>query len=122
MNEKIIDLSFRANQRWVIMMAFIWAVLMLPTDIAAFYQNGGLSTGLALLGVVAFIILFEIRLRKLCGGMSLSAFRKLHPELKYPWPLLLGICAWHLFFRMGTPMLLAVVPLEELFGGMGGTV
>jgi hypothetical protein len=118
---KIINLTFKDNQRWIAMMGFIWAVLMLPCDIASIHQGGGLMIVLAVMGIVAFIILFEIKVRKLTGGLSLAAFRKAHPESSV-WPLFLGICAWSLFFRMGTPKLLELLSVKEMFGGMGGTV
>jgi hypothetical protein len=120
MEEKTPDLTYRTNRGWVIKLALIWTLLMVPSQIAQLVGNADMDTVLTLLGMVGFFILFFQGLNRLAGVVSLRKFQEL--KLGYPWGLILGLMGWHLttsmvlFFLMASAFEPAVV-----VGGTGGT-
>jgi hypothetical protein len=92
------DLSFRTNHRWTIIMGLIWTALMLPSDIAQYYNERGLMLFLTVVGMASFFIAFAARISPLTGGRT---FKELRPQMGYPWGLMLGTCAYFMVFSLG---------------------
>jgi len=102
--KKLPDLTYRTNRWWVIKIAFIWTLLMVPTEIATHTGNPDFRFPLLMLAMVGLTIVFVQGFTKIVG-VPLREFKDL--KLPYPWPLMLGICGWHLVMWFPTAMLLA---------------
>ena len=105
MKEKTPDLTYATNRGWVIKLALIWTLLMIPSQIASIFGDVHLDFVLTFLGMVGFFIVFFQGLNRLAGTVSLREFQKL--KLGYPWGLVLGLTAWHLFTTSAVYFLLA---------------
>ena len=98
MEDKKPDLTYRTNRGWVIKIALLWTLLMVPSQIAQVSNRPDMDFPLTILGMVGFCILLTRGLTAIVGEVSLREFQKL--KLGYPWALLLGIIGWHLTTSM----------------------
>jgi hypothetical protein len=120
MEEKKSDLTYGTNRGWVIKLALIWTLLMVPSQIAQLVGDETMDTVLTLLGMVGFFILFFQGLNRLAGVVSLREFQEL--KLGYPWGLIIGLMAWH--FSTTTMVFFLLMGAFEptvVIGGSGGT-
>jgi len=102
--KKLPDLTYGANRWWAIKIAFIWTLLMVPSEIARLSGNPDFKFVLLLLGMVGLTIIFVQGFTKIIG-VPLREFKEL--KMRYPWGLMLGICGWHIAMWFPMVMLLA---------------
>jgi hypothetical protein len=102
--KKLPDLTYGANRWWAIKMAFVWTLFMIPSEIARLSGSPDFSLPLVMLGMIGLTIVFIHRFTKIIG-VPIREFRDL--KMKYPWSLMLGICAWHIVMWFPMVMLLA---------------
>ena len=105
-----IELTPQTHWRWALRIAFIWSLLMIPSQIAMVTDHPGMEFPLIVLGMVGFYIVFFRGLSTIAG----LPWREVIKGNPRPWRLLLAICGFYIVISMAIIEILKVIFAEKV--------